>query len=135
MSGTQWLTTDHLGSTRLVTDQSGNVAKTFDYLPFGEEIGGTSSTGPTQRFTGQERDTESGLDNFKARYVSAPQGRFQSPDPLGMFVADPSNPQSWNLYAYVMNNPLKYKDPTGLAVENPRQTEQFDIFIRPRNQR
>lgn len=44
-SGPQYLTTDHLGSTRLVTDQSGSVAKTFDYLPFGEEIGGTSSTG------------------------------------------------------------------------------------------
>ena len=115
-SGTQYLTTDHLGSTRLVTDQSGSVAKTFDYLPFGEEIGGTSSTGPTQRFTGQERDTESGIDFFKARYASAPQGRFQSPDPAGMFVADPTNPQSWNLYAYVMNNPLKYIDPTGMDV-------------------
>ncbi len=62
----------------------------------------------------QERDTESGIDFFQARYASAPQGRFQSPDPAGMFVADPANPQSWNLYAYVMNNPLKYKDPTGM---------------------
>jgi RHS repeat-associated protein len=69
--------------------------------------------GQSLEFTGQERDTESGLDNFKARYVSAPQGRFQSPDPLGMFVANPANPPSWNLYAYVMNNPLKYIDPTG----------------------
>ena len=68
----------------------------------------------SQRFTGQERDTESGIDFFKARYASAPQGRFQSPDPAGMFVADPTNPQSWNLYAYVMNNPLNYKDPTGM---------------------
>jgi len=70
---------------------------------------GYSSTldGMNPRFTGQERDSETGLDNFKARYASAPQGRFLSPDPIGNFVADPTNPQSWNLYAYVMNNPLK----------------------------
>ncbi len=113
VSGPRYLSTDNLGSTRLVTKVDGSVDQTFDYLPFGEEIGGTSSTGPSQRFTGQERDTESGVDNFKARYTSGPQGRFQSPDPIGMFVASPANPQSWNLYAYVMNNPLKYIDPRG----------------------
>jgi RHS repeat-associated protein len=51
-------------------------------------------------FTGKERDTETGLDFFQARYHGSAQGRFLSPDPLGIFVADPTNPQSWNMYAY-----------------------------------
>lgn len=114
-TGTEYLTTDHLGSTRLVTLATGAPEFTFDYLPFGEELGGTQTSGPSLRFTGQEHDTESALDNFHARYSSAPQSRFQSPDPLGMFVADPANPQSWNQYSYVRNNPLKFIDPTGLA--------------------
>ena len=62
--------------------------------------------GTTIKFTGQERGAESGTDFFKARYVSAAQGRFASPDPLGNLVSDTTNPQSWNLYSYVRNNPL-----------------------------
>ena len=58
------------------------------------------------KFTGKERDAESGLDYFEARYMSAAQGRFMSPDPenAGAFAG---NPQSWNAYSYVVNNPLK----------------------------
>jgi RHS repeat-associated protein len=63
-------------------------------------------------FTGKERD-ESRLDYFGARYYSAAQGRFLTPDPAGNAVADTSNPQSWNQYAYAMNNPLIFTDPTG----------------------
>jgi RHS repeat-associated protein len=64
------------------------------------------------QFTGKERDGETGLDYFKARYMSGSQGRFTSPDAP---FADqrPNDPQSWNLYSYVRNNPLKYIDPTG----------------------
>jgi RHS repeat-associated protein len=64
------------------------------------------------RFTGKERDAESGLDHFGARYFAAAQGRCTSPDKP---FADqkPADPQSWNLYAYVSNNPLKYVDPDG----------------------
>jgi RHS repeat-associated protein len=65
------------------------------------------------RYTGKERDTESGLDYFGARYYGSSMGRFMSPDPVGIFVADVTNPQSWNLYSYVMNNPLKFIDPSG----------------------
>jgi RHS repeat-associated protein len=66
------------------------------------------------RSTGKERDAESGLDYFGARYFSGPQGRFTSADEP---FADqhPGNPQSWNLYAYTLNNPLSYTDPTGQA--------------------
>jgi RHS repeat-associated protein len=73
--------------------------------------------GVRSRYTGKERDGESGLDNFDARYYSPSMGRFISPDwsaaPMGVPYADFGNPQSLNLYSYVKNNPLKDTDPTG----------------------
>jgi RHS repeat-associated protein len=122
--GTHYLSTDHLGSTRLVTNASGDVVSRHDYLPFGEEIPNTvgnrqSVTGYawngslTQRFTGKERDGETGLDYFGARYYSGAQGRFSSPD-LPFMDQRPEDPQSWNLYGYVRNNPLVHVDPTGM---------------------
>lgn len=67
-----------------------------------------------RQFTGKERDSETGLDYFGARYFSGAQGRFTSPDePL--IDQDPTDPQSWNLYSYVRNNPLRLTDPTGQA--------------------
>ena len=68
--------------------------------------------GIASRFTGQYRDPESTLDWFQVRHMSGAQGRFQSVDP-GNAGADPSNPQTWNAYAYVGNNPLSYTDPSG----------------------
>ena len=64
------------------------------------------------QFTGKERDAESGLDYFGARYFSGAQGRFTSPD-RPFADQHPADPQSWNLYSYVRNNPLRYTDPTG----------------------
>jgi RHS repeat-associated protein len=69
----------------------------------------------TQKFTGKERDAESGLDYFGATYYGSALGRFRSPDPAGIFVADLSNPQSWNLYSYVWDNPLANIDPSGMS--------------------
>jgi RHS repeat-associated protein len=66
-----------------------------------------------QGLTGKQRDAESSLDYFGARYFSAAQGRFTSPDPL-LNSGRPWLPQSWNRYAYALNNPLRYTDPTGL---------------------
>jgi RHS repeat-associated protein len=65
------------------------------------------------RFTGKERDSESNLDNFGARYNSSSVGRFMSPDPENA-GANPTAPQSWNMYSYVVNNPLTFTDPTGM---------------------
>src|SRR5579863_9704889 len=65
------------------------------------------------KFTGKERDTESGLDNFGACYNASTMGRFMSPDPLGGRLV---NPQTLNKYSYTINNPLHYTDPTGLYV-------------------
>ncbi|MGO4881090.1 MAG: RHS repeat-associated core domain-containing protein, partial [Bryobacteraceae bacterium] len=69
------------------------------------------------KYTGKERDAESGLDFFGARYFSGAQGRFTSPDEP---FADqhPEDPQSWNLYGYVRNNPLKNTDPNGKDCQN-----------------
>ena len=69
--------------------------------------------GTFQKFTGQKRDNETGLDYFGARYMSAPQGRFMSPDLLGGNIYDP---QTLNKYSYVRNNPLRFTDPTGMYI-------------------
>ena len=113
-SNTGFYHKDHLGSTRLITlsDQNQTVYDNMDYLPFGTQIAGTSAT--SHKFTGKERDSESGLDDFDARHYGSSLGRFMSPDPAGLLAQKPTSPQSWNLYAYAMNNPLIFIDPTGL---------------------
>lgn len=116
--GTYFVHGDHLGSTRLLTGYpTPSVVECDDYYPFGELIscGGTSIT--THKFTGKERDSESNLDNFGARYDSSAMGRFMSPDwsakPQSVPYATFSNPQSLNLYSYVQNNPITTADRDG----------------------
>ena len=104
---------DHLGSARLMTDSGGNVTWSATYLPFGQEWNPQATTNH-YKFTAKERDSESNLDNFGARYYSSSFGRFLSPDPLGIPAAKPAFPQTWNLYTYVVNNPVNLTDPTGL---------------------
>ncbi len=65
------------------------------------------------KFSGKELDPETGLDYFGARYFSGRQGRFTSPDPILILKQKLLDPQQWNMYAYVRNNPLRYVDPTG----------------------
>ncbi len=120
-TGTQYVTVDALGSTRLVM-QGTQASERHDFGPYGDELGTAGPWRPTvtgygvdatrQKFTGQERDSETGLDYFLARYYSGIQGRLGSPDP-GNAGASPTDPQSWNGYAYVSGNPLTYTDPTG----------------------
>jgi RHS repeat-associated protein len=78
--------------------------------------------GRRSRSTGKERDTETGLDYFGARYFSGAQGRFTSPDPL-LSSAHITQPQSWNRYSYALNNPLKFTDPHGLYICNGTKDE------------
>ena len=123
----RWLVADHLGTPRIALDQTGSLAgvKRHDYLPFGEELfAATGSRGTTlgyasdgirQQFTQKERDVESGLDHFMARYHASTQGRFTSSDPL-LSSGSVHAPQTWNRYSYTTNNPLKYTDPFGMYV-------------------
>jgi RHS repeat-associated protein len=82
-------------------------------LPFGDGLSCTNSDISPSHFTGKDRDAESGLDNFDARYNASSLGRFMSADPDNA-GATLLSPQSWNSYSYVLNNPLKYVDPNGL---------------------
>ncbi len=116
---TCYLSADHLGSTRLVVDQNGNVVARHDFLPFGEEVTvgrngqwGAGNDTISQKFTAKERDTESGLDYFGARYYGSALGRWASPDPA--FESEILElPQTWNRYSYVYNRPLSITDPDG----------------------
>ncbi len=100
---------DWLGTQRVQTDYAGVVENKYQHLPFGELVG--SDAGATEKhFTGQEHDTESMNDYFKARYMASAMGRFMSPDTL---LGSPDDPQSLNLYAYVKNNSLTNIDPDG----------------------
>jgi RHS repeat-associated protein len=101
--------TDHLGSTRLVTDDSKNIVAAVTYHPFGEL--GTEEGSEDYLFTGKEKDA-TGLYYYGARYYDPDVGRFVTRDPL---TGTAANPQTLNRYVYCANNPLKYVDPAGLS--------------------
>lgn len=119
----EYVHTDALGSVRMVTDGGGAVVSRLDYYPFGERIEGNGRTAVLdytpadvilpQRFTGKERDGESSLDYFGARYYSGAQGRFTSVDPALDIGSTLRNPQGWNRYVYGDNNPLVNVDRDG----------------------
>jgi RHS repeat-associated protein len=104
---------DWLGSSRLASTPSRTLYFSNAYAPYGEGYTGTGTT--DVNFTGQNQDTVTGLNDFMFREYAPPQGRWISPDPAGTAAVDPMNPQSWNRYAYVINNPTGLVDPLGLC--------------------
>jgi RHS repeat-associated protein len=106
---------DWLGSVRLASSASQRTI-TFDraFAPFGETYNTVTGGTTTPQFAGLTQDTISGEYDTDAREYHPSQGRWISPDPAGQGAVISSNPQSWNRYAYVLNNPLIYTDPTGL---------------------
>jgi RHS repeat-associated protein len=102
---------DWLGSARLTSSPTRTVLSTTAYAPFGETYAQSGTADPS--FTGQNQDTVSGDYDFLYREYSI-QGRWPSPDPAGLGSVAPSFPQSWNRYAYVLNNPLSHVDRDGL---------------------
>jgi len=109
---------DHLESTSGTMGSGGAIKNESDYYPFGGEVQMSPPTLPQNyKFTGKERDGESGLDEFGARYYSSPFARFMTPDwaakPTNVPYASFGNPQSLNLYSYVENNPTTMGDPDG----------------------
>jgi RHS repeat-associated protein len=118
--------TDQLGSPRVITDKYGTVVSRRDFMPFGEELYADGSHRTTagkyslsgedavrKRFTGYEKDKETGLDFAEARYYNNQHGRFTAVDPL-LTSGKSVNPQTFNRYVYVLNGPLVKTDPTGL---------------------
>ena len=107
---------DNLGSSRLASTPTQTVYSDSAYSPFGETY--ASSGAIDNSFTGQNQDTLAGVYDFLFREHDPNQGRWASPDPAGLAAVDPSDPQSWNRYAYVENNPLAFVDPLGLSKDN-----------------
>ncbi|HNT78272.1 MAG TPA: RHS repeat-associated core domain-containing protein [Anaerolineae bacterium] len=104
-----YLHSDHLGSASLATNSTGGVVNTMRYTAYGlARPGGTMVT--DRRFTGQRYEAGLGLYDYNARFYDPLLGRFLAADTI---VPNPANPQSLNRYAYALNNPLRYIDPSG----------------------
>jgi RHS repeat-associated protein len=113
-SGLQYLLTDHLGSTVAVTNASGTLTSQQRYLPFGgtRSIPNSPILATDFGYTGQ-RLLDAGMGgimDYKARFYSPYLNRFLQPDTI---IPDQTNPQSWNRFSYVINNPVNFIDPTG----------------------
>jgi RHS repeat-associated protein len=117
---------DHLGSTRVETDERGQVLAFHNYYPFGTEIPPLIASDNSHRFTGHERDSSTGFDYMMARYFSATLARFPSPDSFAG-SAKVESPQTWNRYSYVGNDPLNANDPTGLF---PSKRGAYDFAVK-----
>ena len=102
--------TDHLGSSNVVTDQTGALVQQLEYTPYGSVHVNTGSVDVAHKFTGQRHDASTGLYFYHARYYDPQLGRFTSPDSI---VQAPTDPQTLNRYSYVRDNPLNNTDPTG----------------------
>jgi RHS repeat-associated protein len=114
--------TDQVGTPLAMTDQIGDKVWEAEYMPFGEEYTVSGSVDNNKRFVGKEKDVETGLSYFGARYMDVEIGRFLAPDPVkavdskkgGINFVILRNPQRLNPYAYGLNNPYKFIDPDGL---------------------
>jgi len=113
---------DHLKTASVVTDSAGNIKSDSDYYPWGGELQFVNNDANHYKFTGKERDSETGLDYFGARYYSNGLGRFITPDWGARAVAVPyaefADPQSLNLYSYVRNIPTTRYDADGHCADH-----------------
>src|SRR5262249_40039868 len=122
--GTLYAHVDHLGSTDVLTNESGGVDEQRSYDPFGQRRSTVWGQPPpasfssltTVGFTGHESDADLGLVNMKGRIYDPNVGRFLTTDPI---VSAPLFGQSWNAYSYVVNNPLNLVDPSGFEYVEP----------------
>jgi len=109
-NGVKYLLSDHLGSTGVLVNQDGSVAARNYYHPYGDNRDGPFSALTTKRFTGQYHEAALGLYFYNARWYDPALGRFTQADTL---IPSPANPQAFNRYAYTLNNPVRYTDPSG----------------------
>ena len=112
---TYFVEADSLGSTSILTGMAGQAADCNAFYPFGEVDSSicSSSNVTTHKFSGKERDSETNLDNFEARFFASRIGRFMSPDPRPVTSILLQNPQDLNPYVYTIDSPERYFDPNG----------------------
>ena len=126
--GTRYVAADHQGTPRVVTDGSGAVVSRHDYLPFGEEVPGTvgmraatpgygQADGVRQKYAGMEGDDETGMSHTLWREYDSFSARWTAPDPYSGSMS-PADPQSFNRYTYVNNDPVNRVDPLGLMLSD-----------------
>jgi RHS repeat-associated protein len=118
---------DHLKTTDIVTDAQGNIKNESDFYPWGGELQFLANDSNHYKFTGKERDAESQLDYFGARYYSNGLGKFLTTDPKNVALRHLLNPQKLNKYSYTINNPTSFLDPNGME----EVTIQLRAFIPP----
>ncbi|PYX74175.1 MAG: hypothetical protein DMG72_10965 [Acidobacteria bacterium] len=114
---------DWLGSSRFSSTTSRTKFSDDAYAPYGETYAESGTVDPS--FTGNDQDTVSGTYDFLFREYNANQGRWISPDPAGLGAVSLGDPQTWNRYAYVANNPLSRTDPTGLFDDATGSSQLF----------
>lgn len=102
--------TDGLGSTRLLSDSTGEVTDRYDYDAYGVLLSHSGTSDNSYQFAGEQRDGETGSYYLRARYYDPSLGRFISSDPFSGFMSDP---MSQHDYQYAHGNPVRYTDPTG----------------------
>ena len=112
----RFLLSDHLGSTSVTANESGAGVAELRYEAWGENRYTNGTTPTTYRYTGQREESALGLYFYNARWYDPALGRWAQPDTI---VPEPGDPQSLNRYSHVLNNPLKYTDPTGHDVSCP----------------
>jgi RHS repeat-associated protein len=118
---------DQINSTRIITNENGEVVFSQAYGPYGDvQKTWTSTYDPKLKFSGKEREGYSELDYFGARYYDHKSYRFNSVDPIINKDEALVNPQLWNLYAYCRNNPITYFDPNG---ESERDIQFMNSFF------
>ncbi|HKW87404.1 MAG TPA: RHS repeat-associated core domain-containing protein [Candidatus Acidoferrales bacterium] len=112
---------DWLGNSRFASTPGRALYNDLAFAPFGEQYAAAGTTGVTNTsFAGNNEDTTTNLYDAQFREYGI-QGRWPSPDPAGIAAANPANPQSWNRYAYVLNNPLAFIDTSGFNPNGPNQ--------------
>jgi RHS repeat-associated protein len=100
-----FLLTDHLGSVNVTLNADGTIRSRLRYDPWGKQRYAQNNTPTDYRYTAQRFDAKLGIYDYRARYYDPHIARFLSADPI---VPDPKNPQQFNRYSYVLNNPMTH---------------------------
>jgi len=126
---------DHLKTASVITDSAGTIKADSDYYPWGGELQFVNNDSNHYKFTGKERDLETGLDYFGARYYGNWLGRWMSPDwaakPAAVPYAVLGDPQSLNLYKYVRNIPTTNVDTDGHETLNANNNDRGNTRMVP----